>query len=187
MKGIDDELKRKKAIITFTVAVVIVSWVPVIVQNPQSTDYISPGVFDDPQRLFLPVEGFKVGQINRTGGGYEAVYLDEEPIYVSVARVKKDGRTPEEYYAAQGFSVERNEALAIGQVNAAYLEVEKDGQIKKVIYWYYWVGESKQFFLFYAQGKNMEVVLFRIEAPDHVSTSDMVRISESIINIRNIR
>ena len=134
MKGIYDETKRKNEIISFTLIVIVISWVPVIIQNPLSRDYIPQDVFDDPQRLFVQVEGLEIVQINRTEGGYEAVYQNSGPIYVTVTGAREYDLPPDEYYVTRNFSIEKRDTLTIGKIDVTYLEIKKGGKLRKVIY-----------------------------------------------------
>lgn len=173
--------KDEKEIIIFAAIILLISWLPMIINNPVPENSIPQELLDNPELLFPAINGYSGKEIS-TGfkntipvlcAGHVSAYLytPESGLKQVWVLIQKSEPTtsldqPKACYEALGWKVRGERKGGLGSADARYIVVEKGKEKRIVAYTYFRVVERKQrFFVFYLPKDTKGIVFIRIETP----------------------
>jgi hypothetical protein len=172
--------RRERELLIFVVLVLLVSWLPMVLMNPTPRPALPAELLERPEELFPEVPGYVKAGVSEQfknlvpvlESDYIAAYTyisrsTHRPVWVLIQKADKPEsfHGPKPCYVAQDWKIIDEDKETVMGKEVEYLLVEKEGNRREVVYWYFTVFEREQsYFLFYIP-KPKDIVYIRVETP----------------------
>jgi hypothetical protein len=184
------KMDRKREILVFVIAILAVSWMPMVISRPVPENTVPIELLKTPPALFPEIEGYSKRILSRGSGvvgqdifSAEQYSSNGKPILVVFQLPSKGSFDyPETSYRDQKWQVLQKGTVEVGGKNVQFFMAEKNGQRRAVLYWYYRVQVETKFLIFHLPRGKQEIIFVRVETTyDETSSDRLAEVSEEVI------
>ncbi|NOZ76413.1 MAG: exosortase-associated EpsI family protein [Euryarchaeota archaeon] len=181
--------RRERELLAFVVLLLAASWLPVLLTEPGPGDALPEELLERPEELFPDIPGYTKASVSSKfrnlvpvlESDYIAAYTytsesTRRPVWVLIQKADKPEsfHGPKICYKFQHWTIVREDTKTVRGKDVEYLLVEREGNQREVVYWYFTVFEKEQkYFLFYLP-RPKEIIYIRVETPYDEDAMDRV-------------